>query len=120
MDEMKTPFVRGEGVWPPAVSDAELKQVAQGIFAGTVFTSNHVAEPGDLQMVFLPLAFGCFSDVPREDLNNIGTMYEYLSEASPRSLNGMPIFFSLRLLNWDDTRTLQKYYLQVKAAMESI
>jgi hypothetical protein len=45
-------------------------------------------------------------------LKSIGLIYEYLSAALPISVNGKPIFFSLRLLNHDDTKKMFEYYNQ--------
>jgi hypothetical protein len=35
-------------------------------------------------------------------LRNLGCLYEHLSQAGPRSINGYPIFWSVRILNRDD------------------
>jgi len=35
-------------------------------------------------------------------LQNIGVIYEYISKAGPRSINGYPCFFSFRILNKAD------------------
>lgn len=51
-------------------------------------------------------------------LKSIGLVYEYLSAAGPMSVNGKPIFFSLRLLNHDDTKKMFEYYNQYKEIRE--
>lgn len=51
-------------------------------------------------------------------LKSIGFVYEYLSERGPMSVNGKPTFFSLRLLNHDDTRKMFEYYEKYKEIRE--
>ncbi len=36
-------------------------------------------------------------------VSNIGLVYEYLSESSPTSINGLPVFMSCKFLNHVDT-----------------
>lgn len=51
-------------------------------------------------------------------LKSIGLVYEYLSERGPMAVNGKPTFFSLRLLNHDDTKKMFEYYEQYKEIRE--
>lgn len=51
-------------------------------------------------------------------LNSIGMLYEYLTEASLRSINGGPMFMSLRILNKVDTTKVWEYYKQYKSIRE--
>lgn len=85
----------------PRLSDDELREFIDAFVSGRIFTSNHVPEGhGDLiAMVFMPIAFGA---VTPETAEEIGLVYEYLDKAGPRSINGMPIFFSCRLLHKKD------------------
>ena len=50
----------------------------------------------------------------KEDfLPSIGLVYEYFSAGTaPRSINGMPIFFSCKFLNLEDTDKLRDFYDQ--------
>jgi hypothetical protein len=41
-------------------------------------------------------------------------IYEYLSEASPRSINGFPMFTSLRILSKEETNKMLEYYKKYK------
>lgn len=47
-------------------------------------------------------------------LKSIGLVYEYLDKAGPRGINGMPNFFSCRLLNQDDAKKMFEYYEKYK------
>lgn len=52
-------------------------------------------------------------------LKSIGLVYEYLSSAGPMSVNGKPTFFSLRLLNHEDTTKMFEYYEKYKEIRET-
>lgn len=104
----------------PIKTDEELKQIAVDLFSGKIFTDRHVRNPKDLGMVFMLLVF-TGDDFKQELLDDPpGMIYEYLSEAGPRSVNGMPTFFSMRMLNEADTKRMFTIYERVKAAMEAI
>lgn len=94
--------------------DAELKQLAQDIYDQKVFTSAHVSrgEQYNIAMIFMPIALGAFKGYTQEDLEDLGLMYEYYSEAMPRGINGMPIFPSVRLLNKLDLEKVNVYYIK--------
>jgi hypothetical protein len=94
MSEEKKPAV-------PRLSDDELREFIDAFVSGRIFTSNHVPEgAGDMiAMVFMPIAFGA---ITKEIAEETALVYEYIDKAGPRSINGMPIFFSCRLLHKDD------------------
>jgi hypothetical protein len=88
----------------PLMTDVQLK-----VFAwcdGRIFTSNHIrpSYEGDniVSMVFMPLAFGALKDMTEDAIRHIGLIWEYLDQAGPRSINGYPIFSSLRFMHKDD------------------
>jgi len=85
---------------------AELEKLAQDIVGGRVFGSWDIDDLGMVRMVFLPLAFvdKDFSD--RMKAANIVHIYEYVDKAGPRSVNGMPIFMSMNLLDETDAKDL--------------
>jgi len=90
----------------------ELKQIAMDLVDGKIFTDRSIDQTDSrlFASIFMPVMFGCFND---KDINTVGLVYEYLSEAGPRSINGYPIFMSLRMLNREDTQIMsemaQKY-----------
>jgi hypothetical protein len=60
-------------------------------------------------MVFMVL--GLMDQNARQQLidDKPGLLYEYLDEAGPRSINGRPIFTSMKVLNESDTdKVLEK------------
>lgn len=75
------------------MTEAELRQLAIDIMDGRVFGTWNVQDPRDIGMVFMTLAFG--ARIPA----CVAQLYEYLDKAGPRSINGMPSFFSCRLLS---------------------
>jgi len=47
----------------------------------------------------------------REDFfKNIGMLYEEYSKAGPRGINGMPNFFSMKIVSIEDTKRFQEMY----------
>lgn len=83
-----------------SLPEETLKEFVRGFCDGRIFTSAQVS--GDSQvlgMVFMPLLFGALNDL---EYSSIGVVYEYLDKAGPRSINGYPIFFSMRMMNVSD------------------
>lgn len=99
------------GLFDTRPSVDELKEVARGLHAGQIFTDRHVANPqSDMTMVFMPLALGALSECSKEDVEQIGMIYEWIDKAGPRSVNGMPCFMSFKLLHRDDAVKVLKMY----------
>lgn len=68
----------------------------------------------DLAMVFMPLALGGLAGW---DLEKIGLVFEEISKAGPRSINGRPCFFSCQFLHIDD---LEPFTAEVKRMAEAL
>ena len=85
--------------------------------AGLVFTSNHLKKEDEhsLGMVFMPMLF--MDEEHRKELlaAEIVFLYEYIDKASPRSVNGMPTFFSVQMLDKQDYGRL---YPKVREVMQ--
>ena len=88
-------------------SKEELKQLAIDMQAGKVFTDRHI-RPNDIPrmmtMVFPILLF--MDGEARQGMidDGVAVVYEYMDKASPRAVNGYPIFFScgtLTAVEWD-------------------
>lgn len=80
-----------------------LNAIAHGIISGTIFTDRHVRDKEMLPMVFIPLAL--MDEKGRELFlaEKPDLVYEELHKAAPSSINGYPIFFSLKFLNTAET-----------------
>ena len=87
----------------PSRPESELKQIAIDLQASHIFTDRHMNEHDrkNLGMVFMVIMFMDAKDfyIPE----SIGMVYEYMSKAMPRSINGMPMFTSIHFLNIEDT-----------------
>lgn len=84
-------------------TEVEIKQLAMDIVDNKVFISNYVKNPDSLATVFMPIALGSFKDFDEEDIKDIGLIYEYYDKAGPRSINGLPCFYSLAFLDKFDS-----------------
>lgn len=99
-------------------SDAELEQLAQDIYAGRIFTSQH-CEPGHITLVFMVLALCGKDDIEWFKANDVTLFYEYVDKAGPRSVNGNPCFLSLQYLDREDHKKLDLRYQEIKAFMDA-
>ena len=104
----------------PVKTREELKQLAVDINAGKVFTNAHVPEGEKIEVVFLPIALGALSGWTPDQAKDIGLIYEYLSEATPMTVNGMPGFISMQLLNRGDTDRLWALMKKIEEALDSV
>jgi hypothetical protein len=100
------------------MTDQELRLLAADIYEGRVFTDRQVEDSSDLPMVFMPIALGAFAEMTEEEFKQIGLIYEYLDKAGPRAINGLPSFFSLRVLDIQYMPKLQQYLDAYKAIKE--
>jgi hypothetical protein len=88
--------------WPPPMSIEDLRAFVLGYCDGRVFTMHDVKNENDLPLVFMPVALGCFADVPPDAMARLGTIWERIDRADPRAVNGMPMFTSLHAMRDDD------------------
>lgn len=100
--EVKEPVPQELPPEVPRKSDEELREFVLAYCDGRVFTSLQISKDRDIGLVFMPLALGALHNVTDQYAASIGLIYEYLSKAGPSSINGMPVFFSCRLLHRDD------------------
>lgn len=96
----------------PSASAEDMKKFILGVCDNQIFTDRHVPEHENLGMVFMVLALGGGADL---DPNDIGCIYEYIGEAGPRSINGLPCFFSCRFLNKKDAEFA---FIQIRKEMK--
>ena len=97
-------------------TDQELKQLAMGILAGTVFTDRHVPKQDQklVSSIFMPLIF--MDEKSHKDFTEQqpGLLYEDLNKAGPRGVNGYPIFSSMRFLTQEETERLDGFYKELQ------
>lgn len=105
-------------------TDEELKGVAKDLWAGRIFSDRHINSlkdnPSVLGMVFMPMIF--MDNKSRKKLADlkVNFIYEYVNKASPRAINGMPIFFSCRILTESETKKMFEYYEKFKQIADTL
>jgi len=96
------------------VERQELKKLALDIDEGRVFGTWNV-NPTDREIIpsiFMPLALGA------ELTEGAAHLYEYLTEALPRCINGYPIFTSFRTLTKEDTEAMLSMLKDIRKRKE--
>lgn len=86
----------------PRMTDEQLKEFVLGLCDGKLLTSAQVRQPDLIPMIFLPVAFGVFNGWSKEEIENIGVLWEWNDRAGLRGINGYPIFSSLRMMHKED------------------
>ena len=101
-----------------SLTDEEIKKLADDIYKGLVFSDRNIENPSDVPRVFVPLILMGEEQIEEFRTNPPGMIYEYLDKAGPMAMNGMPIFFSFRLISQEDAKKVNKKYVQIKEAVE--
>ena len=101
-------------------TDEELKNVAIGIHSGTIFCDRQVQDENLLGNVFMPILLGALSEWTEEEAKEIGMIYEDLSEAGPRGINGYPIFMSCKMMNRKDAETVLMMVQKLRSSQDSL
>lgn len=102
-----------------------LKEVAKDIVNNLVFTDRHIIETHRQQMmpsVFMPLAFMDEAQHKMLKDGNVGMVYEYYNSknASGRSINGYPIFGSLKWMSVTEAGITWEYVKKYRDAIEDV
>ena len=106
----------------------EINKLAQALLGGSVFTSQHLKHEdpnlwaSEVAMVWLPIGLGMLEQpgVREAFVEHRYVFYEYLDKASPRSVNGYPCFFSVKLCPWEQWLTVvEKFQAAEKAIKEA-
>lgn len=100
------------------LTEKEIADLANDLYRCMIFTDRHVQRPEDVPSVFMPLIFMKKDDIEKLKANPPGMIYEYFSEAGPRSINGMPMFMSFRMIGIEDTAKVMERYNKIKQAVE--
>lgn len=109
--------------WPEhPYTEVELKTIARDLLAGTIFTDRHLREHDSdlLGNIFMPLLFMKHEDSVAMAKTAPGLIFEYISKAGSRSINGYPIFFSFATLSQEQTKRVFAYMNAIEAAMAAI
>lgn len=104
-------FTNGElGVEPAYVplTDKEIRAAAKGLLSGRVFGSWQLKEHELhlLTVIFLPLAF-CDDLIRKEwERDNIAHFYGHTRDSVQTSVNGLPIFHTMRAITMGDVEAI--------------
>lgn len=105
-------------------TDEELWQLALDAAQGRVFGSWNIRfddnYAANVRMVFLPFALMSRESAALFHEQRISAFYEYVREAGPRSCNGLPVFFSMRLLNEDDYNRFAAFYNEALSRVQQL
>ena len=88
-------------------TDDEIKEIAQGILNGQIFCDRMIRPEEFEQMatsIFMSIGLMGLEQWEEFKKQDIGMVYEYLDKASPRAINGYPIFFSAHILTKADAK----------------
>lgn len=89
--------------WLPRIkTDGELKQLAVDVYHGHVFCDWMCKSDKDIRMVFMITAFMDEEQIKDFLAKQPSMIFEYMDKAGPRTVNGMPGFFSMQHLNRAD------------------
>jgi hypothetical protein len=93
-------------------TDKELRQLAKRVVNREIFISN---QSDVIQMSFLVLALAGPDQIPED----VGAVYEEMSKAGPRSINGYPCFFSCQFLTREETKLVVGYINEFEELMKA-
>jgi hypothetical protein len=100
------------------LSEEEAKKVAQELVNNLIFCSDQVHDARDVGMVFMVLNFLEKKDIDLFREREVVHFYEYLKDAMPRAVNGMPTFMNARPLTKSDYIAVREYEEKLRTAMK--
>ena len=111
-----------EGLQLPRKTEEELREFIVGFLSNRYFTTAHLRESQTdlLGMIFLPIAMGALAQYNPDSLRDIGLFYEENAKALPRSINGYPIFMSVRMLHRLDWERARKVIVAEEERMKAL
>ena len=101
----------------PSLKKSELSKLSKDIALDKVFCSCFIPDSQQnnlLGMVFMPLLLGATNDMSKEQIDDIGFVYEYYDKAGPRCINGYPMFFSCGFVSKADAKKIGNKVSRIK------
>jgi hypothetical protein len=95
-------------------TEEELKGIAKDIWAGKIFSTWNITNQDEYPLVFLPLVFLDKKTITEWKKKEVSFIFEYMDKAGPRSINGMPSFFSCKCLTKTETAKMFEHYKKFK------
>jgi len=106
----------------PEMTITEKNRLARDIATEKVFMDIFVRKEDahHLATIFIPMGLMSWDGWTEEDKAQLGGVYEYMSEASPRSINGYPSFFSCKLLHKDDRMYVLEKAREIRKLLDRV
>ena len=107
----------------PSLKKSELSKLSKDIAMDKVFCSFFIPEEQHnnvLGLVFMPLLLGGLSHFTKEQVDDIGFVYEYFDKAGPRSINGKPIFYSCSFVSKADAKRIRIKVLKIRKLLDEV
>ena len=103
-------------------TDEELKQLAKDMLADKIFTNAHIKKGDEslLGSIFMPIIFMEQKDRDKMEANGICVLFEYYSEASTKSINGYPMFMTMKYMTKDEWEKVYIYHEKMKTALDEV
>lgn len=98
-------------------TETELIALARALATNLIFTDRHCRTVEEIGIAFMPIGMGALHECAESFRNDIGLIFEYLDKAGPRSINGLPCFFSAHYVSKSDTKILMEHYTQMHNAL---
>ena len=96
-------------------TDEDLKVIAKKVYNNETYLA---IKPEDIQNSFMCI-FVFLTDEISEQMKDAVAFYEDYSKASPRCLNGKPMFTSCGYLNKEETITVINYIKEIEELMKN-
>lgn len=97
----------------PRMKPADITDLARAVVQNRVYITNTEAGVASFELI-LSLAL---ADAPESFIDEIGAIWEYLEKAAPRSINGLPMFFSCHFIAQDDLASFITQVGEFEAAL---
>lgn len=101
-------------------TDEQIKEIGQKLQAGQIYTSEHIHRRDDVGLAFMAFALSGPDYSDWMQANEIAVLYQDLDKAGPRSINGMPCFFSHQHLTLADWKRVQETARKIQEAIDSV
>ena len=97
-----------------------LKELAQQVYRGEVFTSFQIQNPNDISSVFMPLMLMSPDMGQSMHQDKPCMFYASMKDALPRGINGYPMFGSVAYLTREEAEIFDDYYKKIEKAIDEV
>jgi len=103
-------------------TDGELKELANDIYRGLVFTDRNVSKQDGNLLGNVFMVLGLMNEKQNKEFweNPPGMIYEYYQKAGPRGINGYPVFFSMQRLTAEEAEKVTKTVIDLLESKKKV